>query len=57
MEFIRKKPLTVSDMNKEGFKVSYDKLKRAINECEYKSDKHECKRILKDLGIEVIDSE
>lgn len=55
MEF-RRKPTTVSDIAKspEGFKISFKELKKAMAKCEISEDKYECKKIMKDLGIEVI---
>lgn len=55
MDF-RRRPL-VSDMNKEGFKVNYSKLKKAIMQCEMEGNHTDnCKKILKDLGIDTIDN-
>lgn len=55
MDF-RKRPLTVSDINKEGFKVDYSRLKKAVMSCEIEGKNSDsCKRVLKDLGIDVIE--
>jgi hypothetical protein len=46
-----KKP-TVSDLGKEGFKMNYSKIKRAVMQCELDKQSLECKRQLKDIGLE-----
>lgn len=48
----------VGDYHKEGFKVNYTKLKKAIMSCELQG-KHsdDCKKMLKDLGIDSIHDE
>ncbi|MEK6881019.1 MAG: hypothetical protein AABY22_15480 [Nanoarchaeota archaeon] len=48
----------IGDISKEGFKVNYKSLKKAIHGCEYKGkESDECKKIMKDLGITVIEYE
>ena len=44
---------------REGFKVDYSKIKRAIHRCELEkqdtNSRNECKKIFRDLGIDIID--
>ena len=44
---------------KEGFKLDYSKIKRAIHKCELekqeKNSKEECRKIFKELNIDIID--
>lgn len=52
---------TVGDVSKNGFKVDYSKLRKAVLECELNKDRdsnrNECKRILRELNIDVFDTD
>lgn len=39
----------------KGFKVDYSKIKKAVMTCELDKQSQECKKMLKDLGIEWYD--
>ena len=38
---------------RKGFKLDYSKIKKAVLSCELDKKSFECKKMLKDLGIEV----
>lgn len=40
---------------KKAFKIDYSKLRKAVLECELDKSSQECKKMLKDLNIEVYD--
>lgn len=39
----------------KGFKVSYSKVKESVLKCELEKNSQECKRMFKEMGIEVYD--
>ena len=45
----------VEDYSKEGFKISLSNLRKTIAKCELKDDKSECRKIFKELGVDLIE--
>jgi hypothetical protein len=57
MQILGKKQ-TIGEVKKEGFKINWKSFKKAYNTCELEGkESHSCKKVLEDLGIDVIDNE
>lgn len=47
--------IKIGDLTKKDFKLNYSNVKKAIMSCELDKQSQECKKMLKDLNIEVYD--
>jgi hypothetical protein len=39
----------------KGFKINYTKMKKTIMKCEINEDKDECKKLFREMGLEIVE--